>query len=106
MVSTLPRRGGENGVNSTPLEIMHYVYVLVSLKDRHFYIGYTEDLRRRIFQHGRGDGFSTKNKRPFKLIYYEACLSREDARAREKYLKSGMGHRYLKNRLENSLENF
>ena len=95
-----------NGVNSAPLEIMHYVYILISLKDRQFYIGYTKDLRKRIFQHNRGKSLSTNYRKPFKLIYYEACLSREDARAREKYLKSGMGHRYLKNRLKNSLKNF
>ena len=85
---------------------MQFVYVLLSLKDKHFYIGYTSDLKKRIFQHGKGYSFSTKDRRPFKLIYYEACLSREDARAREKYLKSGMGRRYLKNRLKNSLKNF
>jgi len=85
---------------------MYYVYTLLSLRDKQFYIGYTEDLRKRIFQHGKGYGFSTKNRRPFKLIYYEACLNREDARAREKYLKSGMGKRYIKNRLKNSLKDF
>lgn len=85
---------------------MYYVYTLLSLRDKQFYIGYTNNLRKRIFQHSKGYGFSTKNRKPFKLIYYEACLSREDTRAREKYLKSGMGKRYLKNRLKNSLKNF
>jgi len=37
------------------------------------------------------------------LIYYEACLNEQDARQREKYLKSGMGKRYLKNRLKRFL---
>ena len=37
---------------------------------------------------------------PFKLIYYEACSNSKDAFAREKYLKSGMGKRYVKNRLQ------
>jgi len=32
----------------------------------------------------------------FHMIYYEACLNEEDAKARETYLKSGMGKRYLK----------
>jgi len=40
---------------------------------------------------------------PLELIYYEACINEEDARAREKYLKSGMGKRYLKNRLKRFL---
>ena len=85
---------------------MQYVYVLVSLKDKQFYTGYTGDLRKRIFQHDKGLNSSTKHRKPLKLIYYEACLSEEDAKAREKYLKSGMGKRYLKNRLKNSLKNF
>jgi putative endonuclease len=82
---------------------MFYVYVLLSLKDKQFYIGCTKDLKKRIFQHNQGESFSTKDRRPFELVYYEACLSKYDMRAREKYLKSGMGHRYIKNRLKNFL---
>ncbi|MCX6702578.1 MAG: hypothetical protein NTW60_01780 [Candidatus Wolfebacteria bacterium] len=37
---------------------------------------------------------------PWKIIYCEVSLDRDDARARERYLKSGMGRRYLKNRLK------
>lgn len=44
--------------------------------------------------------FSTQHDRPWRLIYYEAGHVREDARAREKYLKSGMGKRYLRNRMK------
>jgi len=82
---------------------MWYTYTIKSLKDTKWYTGYTNDLRRRILEHNSGKNFSTKNRIPFKLIYYEACLNKEDARAREKYLKSGMGKRYIKNRLKNYL---
>ena len=44
-----------------------------------------------------------KERGPFELIYYEACLNEQDALARENYLKSGMGKRYLKNRLKRFL---
>ena len=44
---------------------------------------------------------STKDRLPIKLIYYEAGIDEKDARAREKYLKSGIGKRYLRNRLNN-----
>jgi len=54
-------------------------------------------------EHNHGKVSSTKNRDPFKLIYYEACLNEQDARAREKYLKTGMGKRYLKNRLKRFL---
>jgi len=73
------------------------------MKDKGFYTGSTGDLRRRLKEHNTGKVFSTKNRGPFKLIYYEACLNEQDARAREKYLKTGMGKRYLKNRLKHFL---
>jgi len=78
---------------------MWYVYVLQNQK-KHWYIGSTKDLRKRILRHNSGKNKSTKYGLSWKLIYYEACLNKEDARAREKYLKSGMGRRYLKNRLK------
>ncbi len=82
---------------------MFYTYVIQSKKDSHFYTGYTRDLRNRLDEHNSGLVTSTKNRWPFKLIYYEACLDSQDATAREKYLKSGMGKRYLKNRLKRFL---
>jgi len=82
---------------------MYYVYVLISTKDGKFYTGCTEDLRKRFREHNDGKVNSTKGRGPFELIYYEASLDRTDAFAREKYLKSGMGKRYLKNRLKRFL---
>jgi putative endonuclease len=77
-----------------------YIYLLLSSRDNKWYTGYTNNLKNRIAKHNSEEVFSTKNRRPFKLIYSEACLSKLDAQAREKYLKSGMGKRYLKNRLK------
>jgi putative endonuclease len=82
---------------------MFYVYVLISEKDKKFYTGCTSKLRERIEEHNNGLVLSTKNRKPLKLIYYEACLAREDAFIREKYLKTTMGKRYLRNRLKRSL---
>ena len=82
---------------------MFYTYVLQSMKDGKFYTGYTFDLRKRFNEHNSNKVFSTKNRGPFRLIYYEACINEDDAKAREKYLKSGMGKRYLKNRLKRFL---
>lgn len=82
---------------------MYYVYVLRSEKDDNFYVGYTSDLRSRLRLHGEGKIDATKVRRPLKLVYYEACLSQEDALHREKYLKSSYGKRYIKNRLKGYL---
>ena len=79
---------------------MHYTYVLQSKKDKKWYTGATDDLRKRFKQHNDNRVLSTKGRGPFELIYYEACLNQQDAFQREKYLKSGPGKRYLKNRLK------
>ena len=82
---------------------MNYVYILLSGKDGKFYTGSTKDLKRRSNEHNSGRVDSTKDRLPMKLIYYEACIDEIDARARETYLKSGMGKRYIRNRLKNYL---
>jgi len=64
------------------------------------YIGSTENLQRRIAEHKLGSVISTKNRLPLKLIYYEAFLFKEDAAAREEYLKSGYGRKQLKAQLK------
>ena len=79
---------------------MYYTYVLMSEKDRKQYVGYTKDLKLRFEQHDKGQVYSTKHRRPFKLIYYEACLKEEDAKKREKYLKTHYGKMFLKKRLK------
>jgi putative endonuclease len=78
---------------------MHYAYVLSSEKDRRFYTGTTSDLRNRLKQHAQGRVTSTEYRRPLRLAYYEACHSPDDAHRRERYLKSGRGGRYLKQKL-------
>jgi putative endonuclease len=84
---------------------MYYTYVLYSFKDNNFYTGYTEDLNKRLSQHNNGSVQSTRHKQPLKLIYYESCISDLDAKRREKYLKSGNGKIYIRNRLKNYFNN-
>jgi len=82
---------------------MYYVYVLKSNKDKKFYTGYTNNLKLRFELHQKGKVESTKNRRPLKLIYYEACLNQQDATHREKYLKTYHGKLFLRNRLKSYL---
>lgn len=81
---------------------MYYVYILTSQFDGKLYIGYTPDLKSRIKKHNSGYVTSTRNRRPLKLVYYEAFINRIDAKKREIFLKSGKGHDQLKVQLENS----
>lgn len=85
---------------------MFHTYILISEKDDKFYVGYTDNLKRRIKQHNNGDVESTKYRRPLKLIYYEGCLNQKDAIHREKYLKTTYGKRYIRNRLKIYLTKF
>jgi putative endonuclease len=79
---------------------MFYTYVLISKKDKEFYIGFTKDLKKRLYEHQKGLVVSTAQRRPLKLIYYEACLNENDAIKREKYFKTGFGRRFLRNRIK------
>ncbi|HUV72112.1 MAG TPA: GIY-YIG nuclease family protein [Clostridia bacterium] len=83
---------------------MYYVYILFSEKDRKLYTGFTDDLISRFKAHTNGYVKATQNRRPLKLIYYEAYLRESDARRREKFLKGGNGKSQLKNQLEDVFE--
>jgi putative endonuclease len=81
----------------------YYVYTLFSLKDRKFYTGFTTDLKDRFSRHTKGEVRSTENRRPLKLIHYECFTNKEDAQAREIFLKSGFGRDNLKKSLKRTL---
>lgn len=82
---------------------MHFVYILQSLRDKKTYVGITRDLGLRLEKHRRGEVESTKNRRPLKLIGYEAYLTKEEAAKREKYLKTSDGRKELGIRFKKSL---
>jgi putative endonuclease len=80
--------------------MFHYVYVLQSLKNGSLYIGYTKDLKQRLKRHNSGGGSYTKKYMPWQLIHYEAYRNEDDAKRREKYLKTSQGSRLLKRMLK------
>jgi len=83
---------------------MYYVYVIQNLESKAIYIGYTNNLKRRLFEHNNNKSFSTKNRGAWKLIYYEAYNSRFDAKQREDRLKYyGRALAQLKRRISKSL---
>ena len=82
----------------------YYVCILLSEKDSKFYIGVTNNLKRRLQQHARGDVASTRKRRYLKLIHYEYFVNKKDAKAREVFLKSGAGHEQLRQFLKNKLQ--
>jgi len=83
---------------------MFYVYIIKSKRDGNLYLGSTNDLRKRVKKHNEGLVFSTKSRKPFELVYYEAYKSEKDARKREKSLKlRSNAFTQLKKRIQNSL---
>jgi len=70
---------------------MFYVYILKSLKDEKHYIGYSENLQKRIAEHNRGKSPSVKARSPFILVHQEAFLTKAEAIRREKQIKSYKG---------------
>jgi putative endonuclease len=87
-------------------QILPYcVYVLISEKDKFFYIGYTSDIQRRLAQHHSGQSKSTAPRRPLKLIFCEFYLFKKDAMKRENYFKTTAGKKALKLMLTSTLEN-
>jgi len=88
---------------TTVTKLRYCVYVLISLADGDFYVGFTTDLSRRLDEHFQGRNTSTAPRRPFVLVHCEYYLAKADAERREKYLKTAKGRRVLRLMLEDSL---
>ena len=73
-----------------------FVYLLLSEKDNRTYLGSTDNLDRRIFEHNNGQNKSTRHRRPLKLIYTEEKENILEARQREKFLKTKKGRNKLR----------
>jgi len=84
---------------------MFYVYIIQSEKDGRLYKGMTQNLENRIREHNRGKTKTTKHFKPWKLLYYEEFPDRIQARAREKYFKSGGGRRFIYKHLKLGSQN-
>jgi predicted GIY-YIG superfamily endonuclease len=78
---------------------MWYVYILSSKKDGKLYVGSTDDLNRRLEEHGQGQCESTRSRRPLELQAYVAVRDESVARSLEKYFKTGSGIATLRRRI-------
>jgi len=84
---------------------MYYVYVLQSKKDKSLYIGYTNNLQKRLNAHNKGECVSTKDRKPFRIASYEAYSAEIDARTRERRLKQFKNaYKELLKRISNCIE--
>jgi len=82
------------------------MYILQSKKDNNLYIGFTVNLRKRYIEHKQGNVYSTRNRQPLDLVYYESYKTEKEARHRESNLKlRANAYNQLKRRISDSLKN-
>ena len=92
----------ENSSSAKNFNDMQYVYILKSKKDNSLYTGCTNDIKSRVTFHNSGKVFSTKERKPYEIIFYEAFVNKYDAYRREKWLKTGWGRNHIKNMLSDT----
>lgn len=85
-----------------PAQVKHFVYILQSLKDHKYYIGYTINLPHRLECHNLGINISTKYRRPLELRHFEVFENKKEALAREKQIKSYKGGEAFKRLIESN----
>jgi putative endonuclease len=83
------------GISDSGYTDMYYVYVLKSINFGKFYVGFTSNVNKRLEEHNSGKTKSNKAYAPFAIVYTETFETREEARKREKYFKTGGGRRFL-----------
>ncbi len=74
----------------------YYVNILKSLIAEKSYVGFTENLKRRIKEHNSGKSHFTKKYKPWELVYTEEFDDKTTAIRREKYFRSSVGRRKIK----------
>jgi putative endonuclease len=76
---------------------MHYVYILESEENsRHWYVGVTTNVERRLMEHNLGDSIHTNKFKPWRIKNLISFQTREKAEAFEQYLKSNSGRAFSK----------
>ena len=75
---------------------MFYAYILINQDGKRTYTGHTSDWEKRLIEHNRGEVVSSKNYRPYEILYFESFGNLKDAKARELFYKSSLGRYHLK----------
>ena len=76
---------------------MFYLYILKSKKLPKTYVGISENIERRLEEHNKGYSKFTSIYRPWDVVYTEECQDRPSALKRERYFKSAVGRKKIKN---------
>ena len=74
---------------------MFFTYILQSLNDQSFYIGFSANLEQRLIKHNNATTGYTSTKKPWKIAYYETFDIESDARKRERAIKKKKSRKYI-----------
>ncbi len=74
---------------------MYTLYILHSITLDRYYIGYTNDIVRRLSEHNRIKGKFTDAGIPWSLVYSESFASKKEAMLREKFIKSRKSKKFI-----------
>jgi putative endonuclease len=72
-----------------------YTYILRSQKSGRYYIGHTENLQKRLFEHNNDRTDAIKGRGPWGLVYSEQFATRSEASQRERQMKRMKSHAWL-----------
>ena len=76
---------------------MYYIYIIQSINySNKNYVGFTEDVEKRLKAHNNGQSIYTSKYKPWKMISYLSFKNKQSAKDFEKYLKTGSGKAFLK----------
>jgi putative endonuclease len=82
---------------------MGYItYILISEVANKTYVGYTDNLERRLTEHNNGESLFSKRYKPWKILYSENFSTKFEAIKKEKYFKSKAGRIWMKKNLFSS----
>jgi len=75
----------------------HFVYLLISIYSKRLisYVGYTNNIKKRLNSHNNGRGAKFTSGRTWKLLYFEKYLTKKEAILRECYIKKNRKFRNL-----------
>jgi len=74
---------------------MFFTYILQSLKDQSFYIGFSSNLEQRLIKHNNAKTGYTATKKPWKIVYFETFELESDARKRERAIKKKKSRKHI-----------
>jgi putative endonuclease len=83
---------------------MYYVYILQSIKDQSFYIGYSKDPKARLEKHNRPHKGYTARKQPWEIFFIEQYQTKEEALQRERFIKKQKSKQFILNLKKESSE--